>query len=221
MVRSGPPYPIDPVPETTHAALTLSLLEAMKNLDTPLDDGLPDMSGEHVARRLGLSPTVAMQIERYHQLATRHGTVPWREAVSVFRLVARRQDASLVFADAGRRVARHLIRHHHRAARAGLQLLPRRWQQRAGRRTAARIAAEYLGTHGTVGPEGAAFDLEYSLARDADALGAGCVFYGSALAELLRLLSGFEGAVVHETCAGTGAEQCSCRWRTAVAEGYA
>ena len=47
------------------AFIPLSLLEAIRNLDTPLEDGLDELSPEIVSKRLGLSPTVAAQIERY------------------------------------------------------------------------------------------------------------------------------------------------------------
>ena len=55
--------------DAVHAILPLSLLEAMRNLDTPIDDGLAELAGEMVAKRLGLSTTVASQIERYRQTA--------------------------------------------------------------------------------------------------------------------------------------------------------
>ena len=48
--------------------------------------------------------------------------------------------------------------------------------------------------------------------------GEACVFYGSVYQELLRLLTGFEGALLHEACRARGEE--ACVWRTAVAEVY-
>jgi len=46
-------------------------------------------------------------------------------------------------------------------------------------------------------------------------MGAGAVggFYGAALAELLRLLVGYEGAMLHTACRATGAP--ACEWRAA------
>ena len=84
------------------ALIPLSLLEAIRNLDTPVEDGLEELAEEMVVRRLGLSPTVAAQIQRYRAAAERDGAVELDEAVSVLRLVGRRPDAALVFADAGR-----------------------------------------------------------------------------------------------------------------------
>jgi len=56
------------VPKPTAAALIpLSLLEALRNLDTPVEDGMDELAEEIAVRRLGLSPTVAAQIQRYRQ----------------------------------------------------------------------------------------------------------------------------------------------------------
>ena len=48
--------------------------------------------------------------------------------------------------------------------------------------------------------------------------GAACAFYGAAWGELLRLLAGFEGAILHEQCRARGDQ--ACVWRTAAAEVY-
>jgi hypothetical protein len=60
--------------------------------------------------------------------------------------------------------------------------------------------------------------LRDSLAARAGAEGIGCYFYGSALAELLRVLSGFEGAMLHERCRARG--DTACAWRATTVEGY-
>ena len=69
----GPHYvPADlpvPTPAAVPALIPLSLLEAIRNLDTPVEDGLDELAEEIVVRRLGLSPTVAAQIQRYRQTA--------------------------------------------------------------------------------------------------------------------------------------------------------
>jgi hypothetical protein len=48
--------------------------------------------------------------------------------------------------------------------------------------------------------------------------GVACRFYTAALAELLRLLANFEGAMIHEACRGRGDR--TCRWRAANAGEY-
>jgi len=89
----------------TPAIVPLSLLEALRNLDTPVGDGLDELAGEIVAKRFGLSSTVAAQIQRYQDAHRRGLPVPADETVGVFRLVGRRPDSALVYADAGRRAA--------------------------------------------------------------------------------------------------------------------
>jgi hypothetical protein len=43
--------------------------------------------------------------------------------------------------------------------------------------------------------------------------GPACTFYGAAVAELLRLLTDFDGAMVHVACRGRG--DPACQWRSA------
>lgn len=218
-VTSTLPLQPEPVPDTSvHAIVPLSLLEAMRNIDTPVDDGLNEIAEEIVAKRLGLSATVASQIERYRKSSLRDGTVSLDEAVSVFRLVGRRSDASLVYADAGRRAARLAARRASGVTRALLRLCPRPLRRRLGRRTAAVVASGVLGAELRPRNGGAEVELRESLATGAGFEGTGCEFYAKALAELLRVLSGFEGAMVHDRCRSKGDGYCC--WRTATAEGY-
>lgn len=203
-----------PVP----AIIPLSLLEAMRNLDTPVDDGLEELAEELVTKRLGLSLTVAAQIERYRESADRQERVDDDEVVAIFRLVGRRQDADLVYADAGRRTARYAARHLSRPRRGVLRVAPAGVRRRLGLRAASQVADRLL--HATLRPHGAAARVEMreSLATRAESAGTGCLFYASAFAELLRVLSGFEGAMVHEGCRSRG--DSSCRWSAVPAEGY-
>ncbi len=200
------------------ALIPLSLLEAIRNLDTPVEDGLDELAEEIVVRRLGLSPTVAAQIQRYRQATEKDGGVDLDEAVSVLRLVGRRADASLAFADAGRRAARYATRVHPRPSwtfsRGGAGGLSRRVAQRS----AAHLARRAFG--GELGPalEGVQVRMAEPLSVKALPDGSACDFYGAAYGELLRRVTGFEGAMLHEHCRGRGGE--ACVWRTAAAEIY-
>jgi hypothetical protein len=200
------------------AIIPLSLLEAMRNLDTPVEDGLDELAEELVSKRLGLSLTVAAQIERYREAARREGRIGDEEVVAVFRLVSRRADSDLVYSDAGRRTARYAARRVSGTRRALLRLAPAGLKRRFGLRAAASVADRLL--HASLRPHGAAARVEMreSLATRAEAAGSGCLFYGAAFAELLRILSGFEGAMVHEGCKGRG--DSTCRWSATAAEGY-
>ena len=211
---SSHPLPFAVADSDIPAFIPLSLLEAIRNLDTPLEDGLDELSPEIVSKRLGLSPTVAAQIARYKADAEKSAPVAEAEAVSVFRLVGRRPDASLVFADAGRRAARYAAR----SAPALLKVAPggvgRRMAGRAVRRAARAAFAADLKTPATR-PE---VRMVVPLSIAAWPGGEACSFYRSAFAELLRTLTGFEGTMRHEACRGRG--DAACVWRAERAEGY-
>jgi hypothetical protein len=203
-----------PTPATVPALIPLSLLEAIRNLDTPVEDGLDELAEEIVVRRLGLSPTVAAQIQRYRQAAEKDAGVDLDEAVSVLRLVGRRADAPLAFADAGRRAARYATRVHARPTWTLSGGLSRRIAQRSAAHLARRAFGGELGPV----PDGVQVQMPEPLSVMALPDGAACDFYGAAYGELLRRVTGFEGAMIHERCRSRG--EAACVWRTAAAEIY-
>jgi hypothetical protein len=207
-----------PKPPTVPALIPLSLLEAIRNLDTPVEDGMEELADEMAIRRLGLSPTVAAQIQRYRQAADRRSSVDLDEAVSVFRLVGRRGDAGLVFADAGRRAARYTVRRGGRPTRALAKLSPGGVSYRIAMRGATRLARDTFGGE----LQGRSVPIEVTMKESLSLValpgGEACAFYGAAYLELLRCLIGFEDALLHERCRARGDDVCL--WRTAVAEVY-
>ncbi|HEX2449747.1 MAG TPA: hypothetical protein VHJ69_01330 [Gemmatimonadales bacterium] len=226
MFRAVPPSdatspcsePFVPDVPTIPAVLPLSLFEAVRNLDTPVEDGHETLADEIVARRLGLSNTVAAQIARYRYTADRKGGVGDDELVSVLRLVGRRPDAALVFADAGRRAARYAVQADGRSTRALARASPRFLGRRLSSRAVRRLAAAYF--RGEVVPDGTHTTVRMSRPLSMSAMpdGAACGFYGAAYGELFRSLADFEGTLVHEKCEGRGDPEC--RWRTERAAGY-
>jgi hypothetical protein len=204
---------------TVPALIPLSLLEAIRNLDTPLEDGLEEQLAEEiVARRLGLSSTVAAQIQRYRQTAERAGGVPLDEAISVIRLVGRRPDAGLAFADAGRRAARYAARSSGRPAWTMLRASPPGWSRRLALRAATRVARTTFDADLCTGTGGTEVRMSLPLSIQSLPDGIACTFYGSAYSELLRWLAGFEGTMIHERCQVRGDEVCL--WRAVTAEVY-
>jgi hypothetical protein len=215
--------------DSIHSLIPQSLLEAIRNLDTPLDDGLNELASETISKRLGLSTTVAQQIERYREQALKDAAVPADEVIQIFRLIGRRPDAALVYADAGRRAARYAARATKLGTRWLLRASPRPLRRKFGTQAALKIARRILGIElelgGTPGdgrqqgaPEAPQLRLAESLATEAGFPGPGCYFYSSVSAELLRVMSGFEGAMVHERCRARGDEYCF--WRAAEAGDY-
>jgi len=194
--------------------LGLALLEAVRALDAPRPDALDEHHAEFSAKRLGLSQTVTAEITRLERLARRDATVPGQEFAALQRLVARRPDAALVFTDGGRRAARRFKTEVPTRARVLLRLLPSRMAGRVGLRVARRIARRQFGVEldwNGANP-GATLGGELAVVTEP---GPACSFIGSALAELLRQLAGFDGAMVHITCRGRGGE--SCAWSAALA----
>lgn len=204
--------------DSIHSLIPQSLLEAIRNLDTPLDDGLNELAGETVSKRLGLSTTVAQQIERYRELAQRNAAVPAEEVIQIFRLIGRRPDAALVYADAGRRAARYAARASRLGTRLLLRASPRPLRRRFGTRAAVGLARRLLDLDLALSTQAPQVRLVESMATQAGFPGTGCYFYSAVVAELLRVLSGFEGAMVHERCRARG--DADCFWRAAEAGDY-
>lgn len=208
-----------PLPTGVPALIPLALLEAMRNLDTPIDDGLAELTAELVTKRLGLSTTVASQIERYRAAHDKGTSISLDESVSVYRLVSRRADADLVFADAGRRAARHAAGLVPGWRRTLARLAPRPLRRHLGIAAAAGVAARVFGAE--LSPLGGLAEVRMtdSLAAQSGVAGEGCVFYGAAFTELLRRVVGLEVAVPHETCRARG--DAACTWRAITVETWA
>ncbi|MBI4541552.1 MAG: hypothetical protein HY705_00805 [Gemmatimonadetes bacterium] len=206
-------------PAEAHSILPLAVLEAMRSLDRPAprDEEAAEYVDELLKKRLGLSETVAAQIGRYEAVVRRDQPVRVEEVEQILRLASRRSDAPLVFADGGRRAGRLAVRRLWFATRWASRHLPRLLRRSIGFRAARRAAGDVFAV---------------SLAREAGATvavigdspavratpdGAACGFYTAALAELLRQLVEFDGAMVHSRCCARGDERCE--WRSAGAAG--
>ncbi|MSR06083.1 MAG: hypothetical protein EXR93_03295 [Gemmatimonadetes bacterium] len=157
-----------------------------------------------------MSDTVAAQIERYRRLAARSGRVELEEVAALFRLVGRRTDAGLVFADAGRRVGRRAVRGV-RAPALLIRALPAFARNRLGFLLARRAAARILDARLLRDPSIPNAVIDDSPSATATPNGTGCGFYGSALAEILRALTDFDGALFHVRCRSRG--ESTCEWQ--------
>jgi hypothetical protein len=190
------------------ATLGLALLEAIRAVDVPIPDNLDEPHGDLAAKRLGLSRTVENEIARLTRLAGRRATVPGQEFAALQRLVARRPDAALVFSEAGRRAARRAVATLPIRARLVLHTLPRGAAHAVGFIVARRLARREFGAALEQGDGVPHASLAGDLAVVTEA-GPACSFIGSALAELLRRVAGFDGAMVHTTCRARGADVCA------------
>jgi hypothetical protein len=192
-----------------HSIVPLAVLEAVKNLDTPVEDGLSEFAEELLSKRLGLSSTVAMQLREYAAMARRDAPADQAHVEALLRLVGRRPDADLVFADAGRRAARRAARRLFFLTRLAARVAPRLFGYLAVRRAARAVFGTELRRERHV-PIARVTD---TLAVQATPDGAACALYGTGLSELFRLLVGFEGAMLHVSCRATGG--AVCEWRAA------
>jgi predicted hydrocarbon binding protein len=195
---------------TVDALLPLSLLEAVRNVDTPgdLDSEFVD---ELRNKRLGLSDTVYLQIKRYADAVRKSQRTAHDEAVALARLIGRRPDAEAVFRAAGRYLARESYNTINPFSRRLLRLLPSVIARPIALRRTRRIAKRYA--NGAVRRVGGYVLLEVprSVTLNTAPGSIGCAYYEAMLRELLGLLVGGVGSVDHVHCVGRS--EATCEWR--------
>jgi predicted hydrocarbon binding protein len=201
---------------TVDALLSLSLLEAVRNVDTPADSFEAEYVDELRNKRLGLSDTIYSQIRRHEEAVRRNKRIPQDEAIALARLIGRRPDAEAVFRAAGRYLARESYHTISPLTRRMMRLLPAAMARPIAFKRAKKITARYL--NATVRRVGHFILLEVprSVTIDTAPDGIGCVYYEATLKELLRMLIGSIGSVEHVRCASRGEGTCEWRadWRT-------
>lgn len=192
------------------ALLPLSLLHAVRSVDTPDDDVEAEYTLDLRNKRLGLSETVYAQILRYSEAVRRSERTGANEVAALATLIGRRPDAAEVFGEAGRHLAREAYRTIPVTTRKLLRVLPNLVARPVAVRRANRIARRYL--NGTVRRDGSSIILTVpnSLTQEATN-GQGCALYDAALGELLNLLLSSSGAVEHARCASRG--EGECEWK--------
>jgi hypothetical protein len=196
---------------TVDALLPLSLLEAVRNVDTPSDQTDAEYVDELRNKRLGLSDTVYAQIKRYSEAARRGHRTGQDETIALAKLIGRRPDAEAIFRAAGRYMALQSYRTISPVTRKMLRLLPSAMARPLAYRRARKIAGRYL--NGNVRRVGNSLllDVPRSVTLGAAPGVVGCSYYESSLRELLLLLIGSIGAVEHVRCNSRG--EGTCEWR--------
>jgi predicted hydrocarbon binding protein len=195
---------------TVDALLPLSLLEAVRDVDTP-----GDLESEFVDelrnKRLGLSDTVYLQIKRYADAVRKRQRTAQDEAIALAKLIGRRPDAEAVFRAAGRYLARESYKTINGFSRRMMRLLPSFIARPIALRKARRVARRYA--NGSVRRVGGYVLLEVprSVTLNTAPGIVGCAYYEAMLRELLRLLIGGVGSVDHVRCSGRG--EGTCEWR--------
>jgi len=195
--------------------LTVSLLEAVRQLDQPELDLDAEYVQELRNKRLGLSDTVYAQIKRYHEAVRRGTTVPREEAVAIVRLLTRRPDADAVFRAAGRRLARASFETLPGFTRILLLTLPGILVRSVALGHLKRLAARYV--RGQVTRVGGFVVLtipDAVVAGDAP-IDVGAVFYEALLREYAALLVGGSGAIERTAASASRSHQWRTEWRAA------
>ena len=202
------------IPESVHAQVPLSLLEAVRVVDRPAESQETEYVSELRNKRLGLSDTVYAQVRRYSDAVKRSQRIPRDEAAGLARLLARRPDADAVFRAAGRHLARASFSTLPVLTRNVLVSFPGLITRPVALRRLRRLATTYLG--GAVRRVGGFVFLEISdvVAAESEEGDAGVVFYEAALREYAALLLGASGAV-ELTRSGTrgGTYEWRAEWR--------
>jgi len=200
---------------TVDALLPLSLLEAVRNVDTPSDQET-EYVDELRNKRLGLSETVYAQIRRHTEAVRKGQRTGQDEAIALARLIGRRPDAEAIFRAAGQRLARQSYKTISPITRQMMRLLPSAMARPLAFRHARKIAARYLS--GNVRRVGTFLLLEVprSVTLNTAPGSVGCTYYESSLRELLSLLIGSIGAVEHIRCntRGDGTDEWRADWRS-------
>jgi len=204
------------MPGTVNAIVPLSLLEAVRSVDIPEGEDVDvEYVQEHRNKRLGLSDTVIAQIRRYKDALKRNQPIAIHEASGISRLIGRRPDAESIFTRAGSIVANRIYQMISTTRRQIIHLLPGFLARPLAFRQVKRAGEKYLGA--SVRRVGASIvvGIKESVTFETAPKGIGCLYYESALRELLRLLVNGGGMIDHVHCRERGEDICEWRadWR--------
>jgi len=204
------------MPGTVNAIVPLSLLEAVRSVDIPEGEDIDvEYVQEHRNKRLGLSDTVIAQIRRYKDAMKRNQPIAIHEASGISRLIGRRPDAENIFTRAGSIVANRIYQMISTTTRQIIHLLPGFVARPLAFRQVKRAGEKYLGA--SVRRVGASIVLgvKESVTFETAPKGIGCLYYESALRELLKLLVNGGGMIDHVHCRERGEDICEWRaeWR--------
>ena len=204
------------MPPTVNARIPLSLLEAIRRIDTPEDQVDTEYVPELRNKRLGLSDTVYTQIRRYNDAMKRGQMIPFAEAEGLGTLIGRRPDADALFQNAGNILAHEVYTSISPTRRSTIRLLPGFLARPMALRQLQTVVEKYFG--GTLERTGSFLSLKIpnSATVNGSPKSAGCAFYEYALRELLNLLISGGGQVEHVHCAQRGDSECEWRaeWRS-------
>lgn len=196
---------------TVNPLIPLSLLEAVRRIDTPEEDPDAEYVQELRNKRLGLSDTVYQQIRRYSDAVKRGQMIPYTEATGLGTLIARRPDAQVLYSSAGEILANDVYGTISPGRRKLIHVVPAMVGRRLALSNMRQIARKFFGGSITSNTQVVTLAITDSVTANAGSPAGGCDYYASALRELLRLLVKGGGSVEHIHCMERG--DSSCEWR--------
>ena len=195
---------------TVHARIPLSLLEAIRRIDTPSDQTDTEYVPELINKRLGLSDTVYTQIRRYTDAMKRGQRIPFAEAEGLGTLIGRRPDAAELFTSAGSILAADAYESIPGPARQMIRHMPRFISRPMALKRLTAIADKYIGGSLDSAANSVSLKLQESVTVNGSTDSRGCLFYEEALSELVRLLFNSATRVEHVHCIQRG--ENACEW---------
>jgi predicted hydrocarbon binding protein len=201
---------------SVNAIVPLSLLEAVRSVDIPEGEDIDvEYVQEHRNKRLGLSDTVIAQIRRYKDAMKRNQPIAVHEASGIARLIGRRPDAESIFTRAGTIVANRIYQLISATRRQIIHLLPGFLARPLAFRQVKRAGEKYLGASVRRVGSSIVLGVKESVTHETAPKGIGCLYYESALRELLKLLVNGGGMIDHVHCRERGEDICEWRaeWR--------
>jgi predicted hydrocarbon binding protein len=196
---------------TVNARIPLSLLEAIRRIDTPQDQAETEYVAELRNKRLGLSDTVYTQIRRYSDALKRGQRIPFAEAEGLGTLIGRRPDARDLFRNAGELLARDVYDSISGLTRAIIRTLPRFISRPVAFGQLSKGVEKNFEGSVEIAGEKVSLRIPDSVTVNGSPDSAGCMFYETAFRELLDLLGAGAEQIEHVHCAQRG--DGSCEWR--------
>ncbi|MDP9176628.1 MAG: hypothetical protein M3O61_03010 [Gemmatimonadota bacterium] len=208
------------MPPTVNARIPLSLLEAVRRKDTPETDEEEEYVQELRNKRLGLSDTVYQQIRRYSDAARKGHAIPYAEATGLGTLIGRRPDAAELFENAGKILANDVYETISGTLRRTIHVVPSIFARPLALSQLRQFAARFFDGTLTRSGSSLALSITDSVTVNSGPHSVGCIYYASALRELLRLLLSGGGLVDHVSCLQRGDKLCEWRadWRNQQSE---
>ncbi len=196
---------------TVNARIPLSLLEAIRLIDTPQDQSETEYVPELRNKRLGLSDTVYTQIRRYSDALKRGQRIPFAEAEGLGTLIGRRPDAEDLFRKAGHLFARDIYESIAGPTRTIIRVMPKFISHPLAFGQIRQAVEKNF--EGSVERSGHTVSVRIpdSVTVNGSPESGGCMFYEEALRELLTLLVGGNQQIAHTRCAQRGDSECE--WR--------